>query len=441
MAGLTTAAIEKIKPKTSRFEKPDGVPGLYLVVQPSGVKSWALRFRSPVERGPDGQRKAKKLTLGPYATGAGNGEAKIGQPLTLTQARKLATATTEDIQRGIDPTHIRREEKAAAKIEAMTDNSVDAAMIEFLRRYKGRKRQGLRESTRLLTAHYLGLKPDPENAGEWVKTGAGVLKRWSGKPLASLTKRDAITLLDALVDAGHGVTANRTLTVLKTFFNFCAKRDMVTASPVALLDAVAEEKSRERTLSDAELTALWNAADDIGYPFGRFVQMLILTGARRDEMREAPWSEFDLKQRIWTLPTKRSKNGRENITPLSALAVEILEKLPRIGKGTLLFTTTGTTPIHGHGKVKDRLDTATLTTLRNSNPEAKLDRWTLHDLRRTFSTGLQGLKIPVEVIEEALNHKSGTRSGVAGIYARHRYLEEKTAAFEAWSQHIAGLII
>jgi integrase len=440
MAGLTAAAIEKIKPRASRFERPDGVPGLYLVVQPNGNKSWALRFRSPVERGPDGQRKAKKLTLGRYATGAGNGEARIGQPLTLTQARKLATATAEDIQRGIDPTHVRREEKAAAKAEAMTDNTVDAAMVEFLRRYKGRKRQGLRESTRRLAGHYLGLKPDPKSASNWIKTGAGVLGKWSGRPLASIAKRDAITLLDSLKDGGHGVTANRTLTVLKTFFTWCMKTDLATASPVALLDAVAEEKSRERTLSDAELAALWKAADSEGFPFGRFVQMLILTGARRDEMREAPWSEFDLKHNVWTLPASRSKNGREHLVPLSALAVGILEKLPRIGKGTLLFTSTGTTPIHGHGKVKSRLDNAMQAALRKTDPEAKIERWTLHDLRRTLATGLQALKFPVEVIEECLNHRSGTRSGVAGVYARHRYLAEKAAAFEAWSLHVAELV-
>ena len=148
----------------------------------------------------------------------------------------LATAAMEDIRRGTDPTHIKREAKAAAKVEAMSDNTVDAAMVEFLRRYRGRKKQGLRKSTRLLTAHYFGLKPDPNSAGEWKKTGNGVLKAWSGRPLASITKHDAITLLDRLVDDDHGVTANRTLTNLKTFFDWCVQRDMRKSSPVAALD-------------------------------------------------------------------------------------------------------------------------------------------------------------------------------------------------------------
>jgi hypothetical protein len=189
----------------------------------------------------------------------------------------LATAAAEDVRRGIDPTHIRRQEKVAAKREAIRDDTIDAAMLEFLKRYKGRKRQGLRESTRLLTAHYFGLKPDPENPGDWQKSGNGVLGKWSGRLLAIITKHDAITLLDGLVDSGRGVTANRTLTVLKTFFDWCVDRDMRESSPVASLDPFAHETERERKLSAAELVAAWKVADREGYPFGRLVQSLILT--------------------------------------------------------------------------------------------------------------------------------------------------------------------
>lgn len=453
MAGLTTKVIEQAKPKAARYEKPDSVAGLYLVVQPTGAKSWALRFRSPVERGADGQRKAKKLTLGTVATASSNSKPQIGQPLTLTQARMLATGALETVRQGVDPTYTRREAKAIARVEAAIDNTVDAAMIEFLQRYKGRKKQGLRESTRLLTAHYFGLKPDPASPGDWKKSGSGILKHWSGRPLASVSKRDAIVMLDRLVDEGHGVTANRTLTVLKTFFGWCVKRDMLPASPVAALDAPAEEVSRERTLSDSELIALWHAAESEGYPFGTMMQAILLTGARRDEMREAPRSEFAIDGTsvslptggvwcgpLWTLPAARSKNGREHLVPLSTVVVAILKKLPRIGKTSLLFTTTGETPISGLSKAKERLDAAMIATLREDDPKYVLKPWTPHDLRRTFSSGLQRLGFPIEVIEECLNHKSGTRSGVAGVYARYRYLAEKTQAFEAWAQHVETLV-
>jgi integrase len=448
MAGLT-AWVDRAEPGRSKQPGKEGeairreiaddkCAGLYLVVQPGGTKSWALRFRSPTDKDKDGQRAAKKLTLGPLASGASKAAPEIGKPLTLSQARMLATAAMETVKQGIDPTATRREAKAVAKQEAVTDSSIDAAMIEFLKKYKGKKRTGIRDSTRLLTALYFGLKPDPEKSGEWKKTGRGVLGKWSGKTLASITKRDAITLLDGLVDDGHGVTANRTLTCLKTLFGYCVKNDLLATSPVAALDAVAEEHSRQRTLTNTEVVALWRAAGiDCdprrlatvpGYPFGHLVQLLILTGARRDELRKATWSEFDLDARTWLLPASRSKNGREHLVPLSPMAVEILKKLPRFDS-QLLFTTTGTTAISGLSKAKARFDKA-----------IGADDWSPHDLRRTFYTGLQALGFSIEVAEACVNHKSGTLRGVAAVYARHGYFAEKTAAFEAWARHVDRLV-
>jgi integrase len=449
---LTDRTIVQVKAAESRREIPDGqCAGLYLTVHPTGAKAWALRFRSPIERDAQGQRKAKKLTLGPLANEPNDDEPQIGRPLSLSQARVLATGAMEQVRRGIDPTHERRVEKAASRDEAISRsvNTVDAAMIEFLRRYKGKKKRGLRDSTRQLTAHYFGLKPDPENAGEWKKSGNGVLKHWSGRPLASITKGDAIVILNGLVDAGHGVTANRTLTNLKTFFGWCVKNDMLTSSPVAALDAVAEEHSRERTLTDAEIVALWKAASTDGYPFGRLMQMLLLTGARRDEMRDAPRSELEMAASVklpngtlwqgplWTLPAVRAKNNREHLVPLSPMAMEIMQSLPRIGKSELLFTTTGDTPISGLSKAKERLDKAMRAELRKSDPNHVWKNWTPHDLRRTFYTGLQGLGFSIEVAEACVNHTLG---GVAGVYGRYKFLPEKTAAFAAWGRQVDGLV-
>jgi integrase len=170
-------------------------------------------------------------------------------------------------------------------------------------------------------------------------------------------------------------------------------------------------------------------------------------------MRCAPGTEFALSGAtvtlkdgttwqgpLWSLPGRRAKNGRDHLVPLSATAVEILETLmPMDGKG-LLFTTTGETPISGLSKAKQRVHDAMLAELQKTDPDYVLAPWSLHDLRRTFTTGLQGLKIPVEVAEQCLNHKSGTRDGVAGIYARYEYLQERTAALEAWARHIDALM-
>lgn len=448
--GLSNKEIENLKPQATRWEKPDpGARGLGIAVHPNGGMSWVFRFRSPEDKG-----KPKKLTLGSVSTAPSTAEPQIGHPLNPSQARALAAAAMLDVQRGIDPTFVRRQKKAEAKRASARDDTIDAAMVEFLKRYKGRKRQGLRDSTRLLTAHYLGLKPDPDNPGEWIKrNNGGVLQKWSGRSLASITKRDAIVLLDDLVDSGRGVTANRTLTNLKTFFDWCIKRDMLAASPVAALDAFAEETERETTLTAAELVAAWKVADREGYPFGRLVQSLILLGQRRDELRELSRSELNLQRALivlddgsqwngplWILPKERTKNGREHLVPLCPQAVALLSSLPAIkGKG-LVFTTTGDTPISGLSKAKRRFDDAMFEEMRKTDPNYQRKQWTLHDLRRTFYSGLQALGFTIETASACVNHSSGAIRGVAKVYARHKYLREKTQAFAAWGRYVDDLV-
>jgi len=430
---LTDRTIVQVKAAESRREIPDGqCAGLYLTVHPTGAKAWALRFRSPIERDAAGQRKAKKLTLGPLASEPNDDEPQIGRPLSLSQARVLATGALEQVRRGIDPTHERRTEKAASRDEAISRsaNTVDAAIIEFLTRYKGPKKRGLRDSTKNLTAYYFGLKPDPEKPGEWIKTGAGVLKRWSGRPLASITQHDVQALVDAIAD-GAPVSANRTLAALKTLFKFYVKRQSLLTSPAALVDAPAAEESRDRTLSDAEVKAVWQAADVTAYPFGRLVQLLLLTGARRDELREAPWAEFDLDGGMWTLPGDRVKNGNEHSVPLPSWAKQLLRSMPRIKGRGLLFTTNGDTPYSGLSKAKRALDVASGVT-----------GWTLHDLRRTAATGMaEKCGVQPHIIEAALNHVSGeSKRGVAGIYNRARYADDIRKALQAWADYVDGLV-
>jgi integrase len=287
-------------------------------------------------------------------------------------------------------------------------------------------------TTRVETGRLLGLKPGKGN--EWIKTGNGVLKKWSRRPLHAITKGNVIALLDGIA-AEAPVKANRTLTALRTFFRWCVARDLLVKDPTAGVNDPTPEESRDRVLDDDEIAALWRAADGDGYPFGHMVQMLILTGCRRDEVREANWSEFDKGANLWTIPGHRTKNGRSHALPLSDQLVALLDDLPRIRGSGVLFTTTGATPISGQGKAKARLHGAMAKTLGREPPH-----WTLHDCRRSFATGLQRLGFPVEVAEACLNHLSGTRSGVAGIYGRHDYAAEKAQAFAAWGRHIDALV-
>src|SRR5258706_4222130 len=412
---LTQVVVDQYKPGATRREIPDaGCAGLYLCVHPGGAKSWAVRYRAPAKLGPDGQRAPRKLTLGPVAA------------ISLKAAHKLAKDALLEVDRGNDPAATKREEKTKAKTDAIAaaDNTVDVFMVEFMRRYHGKS--GLRDSTRNNTAALFGLKLEE---GKWIPNGKGVLAHWSGRPITTITKQDARDMLHDMASERGGVVANRTLTGLKTFFTWVLREhDVLLASPVAMLARPAAETKRSRVLSPDEIRLLWAAAGaDEFKPFGRMVRLLLLTGARRDEIREGLWSE--IHGDTWKLPGARTKNGLPHNIPLSPLALQIVAECrsKRVSGGKLVFTMTGTTPISGLSKAVDRV-------------RGDAD-WTLHDIRRSVAThmGEQCGVLP-HIVEAALNHISGAKAGVAGVYNHATYAEPVRAAFEAWGRYVEPLV-
>lgn len=423
---LTAAAVALARPGKKRLEIPDGgCPGLYLIIQTSGQKSWALRFRSPVERDRRGQRKAKKLTLGTVAE-VNDAPPEIGRPLTLAGARAIATSALADVQRGLDPTHSRRIVKRAERDEgaATADSDVSAVFEKFMKRYA---RVHTRESSWRETQRIFDRR---------------IRSSWRDRTIQSIAKRDIIELLDRVMDDGVPILANRVLAVVRRFFNWTVERDLLAVSPCAGIKPPAAESSRDRVLSDVELRALWQVADADGYPFGPMTKTLILTGQRLDEVRCLPWSEINLQQRMWSIPGARTKNGRDHNVPLSNEIVKIFNQIPRVaGIARLVFTTTGETPVSGVSKCKVRFDKQLIEALQKKDAKAKApDRWTFHDIRRTMYSGLQRLGFPIEVAEAVVNHISGTRKGVAGVYGRHAYAAEKKAALEAWSNLVTEIV-
>nr|WP_281381219.1 site-specific integrase [Methylobacterium brachythecii] len=212
---------------------------------------------------------------------------------------------------------------------------------------------------------------------------------------------------------------------------------------MATLKPPSPEVARDRVLSDAELRAIWLAAEGMGYPFGPFVQLLVLTGQRRSEVLDAEWPEFAAAERAWTIPRHRAKNDRAHVVPLSDAALIILKGLPRIQRSSqpdqlsrFLFTTTGDTPFSGVSKATDRL-----TKLAAGHmPEGiQIEPWRLHDLRRTFASGCARLGVGVHVVEKALNHTSGTFGGIVGVYQRFDFADERRKALELWADHISRI--
>jgi integrase len=181
-------------------------------------------------------------------------------------------------------------------------------------------------------------------------------------------------------------------------------------------------------LTDDELKSFWRATEQLGFPFGRAFQLMALTGQRRGEVASMRWSQVNIDQAVWTIPAHVAKNGRAHEVPLSPATLEIIEALPRFVGSDFVLTTTGTTPISGFGRAKDRLDFT-----------MESDEWRLHDLRRTAASGMARIGVAPHVIEKVLNHVSGEISGVAAVYNRHGYDAEKREALERWAKHLSNL--
>ena len=273
--------------------------------------------------------------------------------------------------------------------------------------------------------------------------------KWKGRQVQAIKRRDIVDLLDAVVDRGAPTAANRLHSTLRKFFNWCRERGVLDTSPLGNIKAPAAENTRDRVLSDIEVRWLWQATDDIGWPFGPLVRLLLLSGQRREEVAGARWTEFDLDGRepTWIIPAERAKNGRLQALVLPPAARAILRQLPRIdGSADLVFTTTGTTTISGFSRAKARLDEAMLAIGRREAEErgddpdkVKIAPWVVHDLRRTFASGAAKLGVAPHVIEAVLNHKSGTIRGVSAVYNRHDHAKEKRAALARWARHIEAI--
>jgi integrase len=200
------------------------------------------------------------------------------------------------------------------------------------------------------------------------------------------------------------------------------------ASPMVYVKRPLKVSARDRVLAEDEISSLWRACEVVGYPYGTLAQLLLLTGQRRSEVSGMRWDEIDLGKKVWLIPGERTKNGEPHEVPLSEPVLVILKSLPNI-KGRYVLTHSGDYPVTNHGLAKHAIDDAM----------AAVPRWTLHDLRRTAATGMARLHIPLQVAENVLNHISGSLGGMAGIYNRHDYADEKRSALEAWGRYVLAL--
>ncbi len=398
---LTARKVEQARANPhKRLEVADGGQrGLHLVIQPSGRKSWAVRYRFKGE--------PRKLTLEGFPS--------------LATARKLAQVALDQVGEGIDPAAA----KQTAKREAEIGSDLFSAVAEqFIQRHA---RPNTRPQSAQQTERYLA---------------KNVLPRWGKRRIQEISKRDVLDLLDAVRDRGGGLSANRVLAAIRKLFNWAVERGVISVSPAAGVKPPLVERSRDRVLSDDEIRWAWLACNGIGYPFGDMAKLLLLTGQRRTEVAGMTWAEIDLEKALWSIPGERTKNGEPHEVPLSEAALAIIKALPRIenDKGFLL-TTNARTHVTGYSHVKRALDEAMLEIARaERGAEVEIPRWTFHDLRRMAVSGMARLGIALPVIEKVVNHTSGSFAGVIGVYQRHSFAGEKRHALEAWANLVLSTV-
>jgi integrase len=382
---LTPKTIEHLKPRDRRVEIPDtGCAGLYLVLQPSGARSWATRFRF-------GGRPTK-LTIGAWPK------------VSLHDARVAATEALKQVKQGNDPAKARQD----ARIEAMetASNTVASVCAAYMRREAGKLRTSApRESTlrRLIYPHI----------GE--------------RPIGEIKRSEIVRLLDKIEDNSGPRAADTALGLVRRIFHWHELRDDEFRSPIirGMARQNAKDHRRTRILDDDELRKLWAATAD-GSTFSALVRFLLLTGARRNEAAAMRRDEVDADG-IWALPPGRSKTKTEVVRPLSKAALAVLDGLPRIDGCDFAFASaTGRSPISQFSSPKERLDAASGVT-----------GYTIHDLRRTARSLMSRAGVDVDVAERLLGH---SRGDLRERYDRHTFLPEMTRAVEMLSALIARII-
>lgn len=389
---LTDAKLQGLKaPEKGQVEHSDSdVPGLRVRIGASGAKTFILRKRVG--------GKIRNITVGRYSPRFG-----------LADARRKARSLISDLEAG-------KAAPAPSRVSSTTAGTIRSMMPRYLR-----SKEQLRSFHDLKSV-----------VNKYILPGLG-------DRFADSVTRGEISKFIAEIAETHPTRARNVLAQLSAFYSWALPQlDGLPANPCRDAGRPPKPVARDRVLSDLELAALWQVADGESLPWGPALKLLMLTGARRSEVFEADKAEIDIKAKEWVIPADRAKNGLPHIVPLSVEALTVIKAIPASDKSPKLF------PAMGNPKNGASGHSRALARFRRSLDEAMkrdgCERWTLHDIRRTVATGLQRLGVRFEVTEAVLNHISGAKGGIAGVYQRHDWKVEKRRALDAWAKHVTALV-
>jgi integrase len=384
-AKLTKSTIDALPTPSSDVVYWDAIlPGFGVKVTPRGRKVFIVLYRA----GGAGS-KLRKYTIGPYGR------------VTLHQARVAAQKVFAARLEGRDPAAEKREIKrrvVADRVEDLLETFVDQRLSQ--------NRSGA-EIARLLRRE--------------------MAKAWAGKSVHEIGKRDVVEVVSAIEQRGAPVAANKALKSIKMFLRWCVGRAILEQSPAEGVPSPAKEVARDRVLSDDELARVILAARQIDDRYGCIVELLALTGQRREEVAKPAWVEIDLTRRLWTIPKSPTKNAKGHVVHLSDQSIAVLDRMKKQDNDDFAFG--GSKPFQDFARAKRKLDEL-----------SKITGWCLHDLRRTCVSGMARLGVAPHVADKVLNHQSGAISGVAAVYQRHEFLAERKDALERWSAHVAQIV-
>jgi integrase len=397
---LTDRACKALKPAKAgeRYQIADAiVPGLALRVTDNGAKSFVLVARYP------GSHNPTRRALGGYGA------------ISLEAARDKARAWLALLQRGIDPAEQEERERMAERRKRL--NTFAQMAEDFIKDKLPSERRG-RQMGNLIRRE--------------------LLPRWSDLALADITEGHVRDLVKGKA-RDHEAMAHQLLALVRRLFNWAIDQRAygIEHSPCARLKPnklIGQIAPRTRVLSNVELRALWRAAESMGAPYGKFYQMLALTGQRREEVASARWSEIDLKEKLWTIPARRMKAGAAHEVPLSNDALTLLRCLPRGKGGEFVFSSSdGVRPIQRFSAEKERLDAAMRRELGG-----KLDAFVVHDIRRSMRTALSAIPNITDLVRELVIGHS--KPELHKVYDQHAYRDEKRHALDAWAAQLRDIV-
>jgi integrase len=379
---LTQTMVDTMKVSAGKVEDTiadAAAPGLKLRIRREGARVYIFQRRFA------GQHP--KITIGDAAT------------WSLEQARRRARELAVSMDNGVDPRVAKAERIAATKA---TFESIMHGYLEA--RARDLKPRSLEETTRHLQQQSKPLHK---------------------LPIAGIARATIAARLREIATGSGPVAADRLRSSLSAMFSWAIGEGLCELNPVIGTNRNSDDAERERTLTDTELVKVWNAVPADSH-YGAIVRLLILTGARRNEIASLRWSEIDRKARTLTLPGERTKNGRAFTLPLSDLAMKVIDSIGEREGRDLVFGSAPGRGFSGWSHCKKDLDQT-----------LELEPWRLHDLRRTLRTGLGKLGVAPHVAEACLNHLPAK---LVRTYDKNKYESEKRQAFDRWSEYVSALV-